>query len=110
MLFRSIGKEELQKMKKTAILLNLGRGPIVQEDALADALLNNVIGGAGLDVLTEEPMSADNLLYKVGDSTKLIITPHIAWATVEARQRVADEVYKNIEAFLKGEKRNIVTQ
>lgn len=105
-----IGKEELQKMKKTAILLNLGRGPIVQEDALADALLNNVIGGAGLDVLTEEPMAADNLLYKVGDSTKLIITPHIAWATVEARQRVADEVYKNIEAFLKGEKRNIVTQ
>ncbi|HHU71922.1 MAG TPA: D-2-hydroxyacid dehydrogenase [Clostridiales bacterium] len=105
-----IGKEELQKMKKTAILLNLGRGPIVQEDALADALLNDEIGGAGLDVLTAEPMAADNPLYKVKDSTKLIITPHIAWATVEARQRVADEVYKNIEAFLKGEKRNIVTQ
>jgi glycerate dehydrogenase len=105
-----IGKEELQKMKKNAILLNLGRGPIVQEDALADALLNDEIGGAGLDVLTEEPMAADNPLYKVKDSTKLIITPHIAWATVEARQRVADEVYKNIEAFLKGEQRNIVTQ
>ena len=105
-----IGKEELQKMKKSAILLNLGRGPIVQEDALADALLNNEIGGAGLDVLTAEPMAADNPLYKVKDSTKLIITPHIAWATVEARQRGTDEVYKNIEAFLKGEQRNIVTQ
>ncbi|HHX12819.1 MAG TPA: D-2-hydroxyacid dehydrogenase [Clostridiales bacterium] len=105
-----ISKEELQKMKKTAILLNLGRGPIVKEDALADALLNNEIGGAGLDVLTEEPMAADNPLYKVKDSTKLIITPHIAWATVEARQRVADEVYKNIEAYLNGEQRNIVTQ
>ena len=105
-----IGEEELRKMKESAVLLNLGRGPIVQEDALAKALRENWIAGAGLDVLKEEPMAPDNPLFLIKDSTKLIITPHIAWATVEARQRVVDEVYQNIEAFQKGEARNIVTQ
>lgn len=105
-----IGEEELRKMKKSAILLNLGRGPIINEHALAKALREDWIAGAGLDVLRVEPMAADNPLYEIKDSKKLIITPHIAWATVEARQRVVDEVYKNIEAFLKGESRNIVTQ
>lgn len=105
-----IGEEELRKMKKSAILLNLGRGPIINEYALAKALREDWIAGAGLDVLKVEPMAADNPLYEIKDSKKLIITPHIAWATVEARQRVVDEVYKNIEAFLKGESRNIVTQ
>ncbi|HCR41344.1 MAG TPA: hydroxyacid dehydrogenase, partial [Lachnospiraceae bacterium] len=70
----------------------------------------NWIAGAGLDVLKEEPMAPDNPLFLIKDSTKLIITPHIAWATVEARQRVVDEVYQNIEAFQKGKVRNIVTQ
>ncbi len=98
----------IHKMKKEAILLNLGRGPIVNQDALADALLSNKIAGAGLDVLTVEPMAADNPLLKVQDRTKLIITPHIAWATVEARQRCADEVYLNLKAFLNHEERNVV--
>ena len=105
-----IGEEELRKMKESAVLLNLGRGPIVQEDALAKALRENWIAGAGLDVLKEEPMAPDNPLFPIKDSTKLIITPHIAWATIEARQRVVDEVYQNIEAFQKGKVRNIVTQ
>ncbi|NLP34495.1 MAG: D-2-hydroxyacid dehydrogenase [Clostridiales bacterium] len=105
-----IGEEELRKMKKSAILLNLGRGPIIDEHALTKALREDWIAGAGLDVLTVEPMAADNPLFEIKDSKKLIITPHIAWATVEARQRVADEVYKNIEAFQKGEPRNIVTE
>lgn len=104
-----IGAEELSKMKKSAILLNLGRGPIVNQEALADALEKGDIAGAGLDVLTVEPMEPDNPLLRIQDSTKLLITPHIAWATVEARQRCADEVAENIRAFLKGEKRNIVT-
>ncbi len=103
-----ISEEALNQMKSSAILLNLGRGPIVNQEALAKALLEGKIGGAGLDVLTVEPMAADNPLLKVQDSTKLIITPHIAWATVEARQRCAKEVYLNIEAFLNNEKRNIV--
>jgi len=99
----------LAKMKKSAILLNLGRGPIVSQEALADALEQGIIAGAGLDVLTVEPMEPGNPLLRIQDSSKLLITPHIAWATVEARQRCADEVAENIRAFLKGEKRNIVT-
>jgi len=103
-----IDTEALAKMKKSAILLNLGRGPIANQEALAEALEKGVIAGAGLDVLTVEPMEPGNPLLRIQDSTKLIITPHIAWATVEARQRCADEVAENIRAFLKGEKRNIV--
>lgn len=103
-----IGEAELAMMKSDAILLNLGRGPIVNQEALAEALLNKSIGGAGLDVLAVEPMLPDNPLLKVQDSTRLIITPHIAWATVEARNRCAREVYLNIKAYLSGETRNIV--
>lgn len=104
-----IGEDELRRMKKTAILLNLGRGPIVNEDALARALKEEWIQGAGLDVLTVEPMVSENPLFEIQDSTRLIITPHIAWATVEARKRVTEEVYRNIEAFLNHEARNIVS-
>ena len=103
-----IGEEELRSMKKTAVLLNLGRGPIINEHALAQALKEDWIAAAGLDVLTVEPMVASNPLIDIKDSTKLIITPHIAWATVEARQRVTDEVYKNINAFYQGMERNVV--
>lgn len=102
-------EEEFSYMKKEAILLNLGRGPIVNEHALYHALTENRIGGAGLDVLTVEPMLESNPLSKIKDSTKLLITPHIAWATVEARQRVTKEVYENIRAFLNNESRNIVS-
>lgn len=100
--------EAFQKMKKTAILVNVGRGPIINEADLARALDEGLIGGAGLDVICKEPMAADNPLKKMQDSSKLIITPHIAWATFEARSRLMDEVYKNIEAFLKGEARNVL--
>lgn len=103
-----IHSKELQKMKTTGILLNLGRGPIVNQEALTEALLNSTIAGAGLDVLTVEPMLPDNPLIMVQDSNKLIITPHIAWATVEARTRCAKEVYENIEAFYQGKERNVV--
>ncbi|MFU0826785.1 MAG: 2-hydroxyacid dehydrogenase [Lachnoclostridium sp.] len=103
-----IDKDAFAKMKNTAVLLNLGRGPIVNEEALADALENNRIAAAGLDVLKVEPMLPDSPLLRIKDSNKLIITPHIAWATVEARKRCVQEVYENIKAFLKGEERNIV--
>ncbi len=95
------------KMKNHAILINVGRGPIINEADLARALKEGQIGGAGLDVICKEPMADDSPLKEVtGDN--LIITPHIAWATVEARTRLMDEVYKNIEAFLKGESRNVL--
>lgn len=96
------------KMKSSAILLNAGRGPIVSEKDLTDALNNGVIAAAGLDVLEEEPMRADNPLLAIKDSTKLLITPHIAWATCEARTRLLDEVYKNITGFYNGERRNVI--
>lgn len=103
-----LGKEEFKKMKNTAIVLNLGRGPIINEEALTWALNEGEIGGAGLDVISFEPMLPTNPLLTIQDSKKLIITPHIAWATVEARRRCVEEVHKNIEAFLKGEARNVV--
>lgn len=92
--------EVFHKMKNTAIFLNLGRGPIVVEQALADALQCGEIAAAGLDVLTAEPMAVDNPLREIKDSEKLIITPHIAWASVEARTRLMELVEKNIREFL----------
>lgn len=97
-----------RKCKKTAVLLNLGRGPIVNENALAKALEEDRIAGAGLDVLKIEPMDASNPLIKIQDSKKLVITPHIGWATVEARSRCVTEVFENMKAFLDGTPRNIV--
>lgn len=97
------------KMKKNAIFINVGRGPIVDEKGLLKAMEEERIGAAGLDVLESEPMDKDNPLRKLADSDRLLITPHIAWAAVEARTRLLDEVKLNLEAFQKGEKRNVRT-
>ena len=103
-----IDKAAFEKMKETAILVNVARGPVVDTQALYDALIKNQIAAAGLDVLEKEPMTKDNPLGKIQDSTKLVITPHMAWASVESRTRLIEEVYKNIDAFIKGENRNVV--
>ena len=103
-----INAEALAKMKKTAILINVARGPVVDEQALYDALTSGQIAAAGLDVLVKEPIAADNPLAKIQDSTKLFITPHMAWGSHEARERCAREVYKNIQSFLAGEERNVL--
>lgn len=103
-----INAEAFAKMKSTAVLINVARGPVVDEHALYDALVNGEIAAAGLDVLSKEPIAPDNPLGRIKDSTKLIITPHMAWASREARERCARDVYKNIESFLAGEERNIV--
>ncbi len=103
-----IDKDALLKMKETAILVNVARGPVIDTQALYDALIANQIAGAGLDVLEREPMTKDNPLAQIKDSTKLIITPHMAWASVESRTHMVQEVVKNIEAFLAGEDRNVV--
>lgn len=100
--------DAFKKMKKSAILVNVARGPVVDEQALYTALEEDMIGGAGLDVLSKEPMRVDNPLAKYKDSRKLIITPHMAWASVEARTRCMDEIYKNITSFLANESRNRV--
>lgn len=93
-------REAFAKMKKTAIFLNLGRGPIVVEQDLYEALETGEIAAAGLDVLCEEPMSETNPLAKIKDSKKLIITPHIAWASVEARNRLMQIIVGQIREFL----------
>ena len=103
-----IDKEALRRMKKTAILLNVARGPVVNNSDLYWALQNGEIAAAGLDVLEKEPITSDNLLGRIQDSNKLLITPHMAWATIEARTRIVTEVYQNIQAFLDRKERNIV--
>lgn len=100
----------LKKMKKTAILINVARGPVVNDEDLYTALTEGYIEAAGLDVTSTEPMKSSNPLSKIMDSNKLIITPHMAWASTEARNRCVSETCKNIEAFLNGEDRNIVNQ
>ena len=96
------------KMKKSAVMINVARGPIVNQEDLYTALSEDMIAGAALDVLKVEPMAADNPLLKIQDSKKLLITPHMAWGAVETRFRCRDEVVKNIQAFLAGEDRNRV--
>lgn len=88
-----------EKMKNSAIFINVGRGPIVVEEDLADALEQGVIAAAGLDVLSQEPMREDNPLRRIKDSEKLVITPHIAWAAVETRKRLMDIILHQIEEF-----------
>lgn len=105
-----INKEAFSKMKQSAILVNVARGPVVDTQALYEALTQGQIAAAGLDVLEKEPISRDNPLNEIKDSTKLIITPHMAWASTEARERLVDEVVKNIQAFLDGEDRNVVNK
>lgn len=98
---RLMDRSAFQRMKKSAIFLNLGRGPIVVEQDLADALNAGELMAAGLDVLCVEPMSADNPLKSIQDSGRLLITPHIAWASVEARNRLMDIIWHQIEDFKK---------
>ena len=88
------------KMKSDAILLNLGRGPIINEADLADALDSGEIKAAGLDVLSVEPMAKDSPLLTVRDKDRLFITPHIAWAAVETRQRLTKIIAGQIREFL----------
>jgi glycerate dehydrogenase len=100
-----IDEEGLRKMKRDALLINTARGGLVNEMALVKALREGLIGGAGFDVLSTEPPRAGNLLLDL-DLPNLIITPHIAWASNEAMQTVADQVIDNLEAFVGGESRN----
>jgi glycerate dehydrogenase len=102
-----IGASEFRRMKRNAILINTARGGLVDSRALVDALREGKLAGAGIDVLREEPPAhGDPLLDYDGDN--LMLTPHIAWATVEARQNAIDELAKNVASFLGGEHRNRV--
>ncbi len=101
-------REAFEKMKESAILINVARGAVVVEQDLYEALDSGSIRAAGLDVLNPEPMAKDSPLLKIQDSGRLIVTPHLAWASTEARIRCLEEVKMNIEGWMKGEPRNIV--
>ncbi|MCB1562654.1 MAG: 2-hydroxyacid dehydrogenase [Alphaproteobacteria bacterium] len=102
-----IGEKELAQMKKSAFLINTARGGIVDEAALAQALRTGTIAGAGIDVLSKEPPSEGNPLL-AADIPNLLITPHTAWASNEAIQRLMDQIAETILAFKSGQPRNIV--
>jgi glycerate dehydrogenase len=100
-----VNRARLAAMKPTAFLINTSRGPLVDESALADALITGKIAGAGLDVLEIEPPAAENPLYA---AKNCYITPHIAWATQAARQRLLDAAVENVAAYLRGAPQNVV--
>lgn len=100
-----INKEALSKMKKSAIFINTSRGPVIDDQALADALNNGEIAAAGLDVLQVEPPKADNPLLT---AKNCYITPHIAWAAYETRARLMTILEENLKAFLDGKPQNVV--
>ena len=101
-----LNAERLKKMKSSAIVINTGRGPLVDEQALADALNNGTIAGAGLDVLSTEPPTGDNPLLS---AKNCVITPHIAWASREARARLIAIAANNLTAFMAKNPKNSVT-
>ncbi len=104
-----IGAKQFKMMKPTAILINTARGGLVDEAALAEALQNGTIAGAGFDVLTNEPPKEGNILLDL-KSPNLIVTPHVAWASIEAMQFLADQLVDNIEAFVAGKPQNVVQE
>ena len=105
--YHMISEKELSLMKSDAILINAARGGLIDESALLSSLENNQIGGAALDVLEEEPPSVNHPLSNY-HTDNLIITPHIAWASRQSRQRLVNELAKNIQAYLQGQPRNNV--
>ena len=100
-----VNMEFLRKMKSSAFLINTSRGPVIVEEDLAEALDKGIIAGAGLDVLSQEPADEGNPLLR---SEKCIITPHIAWASLEARTRLMNIFKGNVKAFLEGNPTNVV--
>ena len=105
-----IGATELRAMRREALLINCARGGVVDEAALAEALRAGVIAGAGVDALSTEPPKNGNPLLELDlDLANLIVTPHIAWASREAMQTLANQLIANIEAFVRGEPQNTVT-
>ena len=101
-----ISRERIAAMKKDVILVNVARGAVVDEEALAEAVANGKIGGIGVDVYSKEPFPHDHPYTSVADRDNVVFTPHMAWGSYEARVRCCEEVSLNIEAYLKGEKRN----
>ncbi len=101
-----INRERLAKMKPNAIIVNVARGAVTDEEALVDAVLNKQIGGLGVDVYSTEPLPADHPFHRIAALDNVCLTPHLAWASYESRARCLSEVAENIRAFSQGERRN----
>jgi glycerate dehydrogenase len=103
-----IAMPEFRAMKRRPLIINTARGGLVDEEALAEALDAGLVSGAGFDVATTEPPVADNPLMRIAGRHNVILTPHVAWASNEAQQELADQLMDNIEAFVDGRPRNVV--
>ncbi len=101
-----INRERVAMMKRDAILINVARGAVVDEAAVADAVIEGRIGGVGVDVYSVEPFPNDHPYASIAGRDNVLLTPHMAWGSYEARVRCCNETVKNIEAYLKGESRN----
>lgn len=101
-----ISRERIAEMKKDAILINVARGAVCDEEAIADAILEGRLGGAGIDVYSKEPFGEDHPCARIAGRDNVILTPHMAWGSYEARVRCCEEIALNIESYIKGEKRN----
>ena len=101
-----IDKELISSMKENAILINVARGAVTDEKALAEALLENKISGIGIDVYSQEPFSGEHPFYQLLGNKRALLTPHMAWGAYEARTRCFEQVLENIKAFFSGEIKN----
>jgi glycerate dehydrogenase len=97
-------------MKKHSYLINVGRGPIIKEKDLVDLINLGRFDGVGLDVFENEPLLEDSPIYRIKHKEKVILTPHVAWGSVESRTRLIHEVYLNIKEFMNGNERNIINK
>ena len=103
-----IGKEQLAKMKRNAVIINVARGAIWDEEAVADAIIDGTIGGVGCDVFSYEPMDASHPFTKILNYDNVILTPHMAWGAFESRTRCFNTVLSNIDAYLNGKEQNLI--
>ena len=101
-----INRERIAMMKKDAVLVNVARGAVCDEEAIADAILGGMLGGVAIDVYSKEPFGEDHPIARIAGLDNVILTPHMAWGSYEARVRCCEEIALNIESYIKGEKRN----
>lgn len=103
-----LSRERIARMKKSAIVINVARGAVADEEALAEAIENQALGGLGIDVYSTEPMPNTHPLWRIKNHPRVLLTPHMAWGAFEARARCVEIVAQNIRAFLQGEQLNRV--
>ena len=104
--YHLINSQRLAMMKKTAVLVNVARGAVVDERAVTDAIKNNTIAAVGIDVYSKEPIEKRNPYNEIAGLDNVMLTPHMAWGAYESRMRCMNEIIKNIDAFLEGGDRN----